>query len=161
MDDEPTTACVVAAHGEWLDARIADLAQGVAAAKDGMRVDGDHRPASRGERGAVSSQGALRAGLLSRIAELEGARASLAMLPTEPRDRVGLGALARIDDGERPGWVAILPGGQGTEVLAEAPVTVVSLRSPLARALHGLEEGDVALLQRPGGEVELEVLAVR
>jgi transcription elongation factor GreA len=33
--------------------------------------------------------------------------------------------------------------------------------SPIARALIGKSEGDVAVVQAPGGERELEVLEVR
>nr|VFK13339.1 MAG: transcription elongation factor GreA [Candidatus Kentron sp. LFY] len=38
---------------------------------------------------------------------------------------------------------------------------LVSITSPLARALIGREEGDVATVQAPGGEIEYEILAVR
>jgi transcription elongation factor GreA len=38
---------------------------------------------------------------------------------------------------------------------------MVSITSPLARALIGKEEGDVAVLDAPGGQRELEILEVR
>lgn len=160
MSDNPTRSEVIEAHGSWLAGQIAALRAGVESAKDGMRVDGDHRPASRGERGAVSSQGALRAGLLARIAELEEARVDLARIDGEvARVRAGLGALVHVDDEQSERWLAILPGGQGNEVCGA--VRVVSPRAPMARALMGLEDGDSAELSRPGGDVELEVLEVR
>lgn len=37
----------------------------------------------------------------------------------------------------------------------------ISINSPIARALVGKEEGDVALVDAPGGQRELEILAVR
>jgi len=159
MGDLPTSRGVVEAHKEWLGSQIAALERGVASAKDGMRVDGDHRPSSRGERGAVSSQGALRAGLLARIAELKDAAAALGTIPVDvQRVRVGPGAVVRTDDGERQQWLAVLPGGQGNEVLGR--VRVVSPVAPIARALAGLEEGDSVEFVRPSGDVDLEVLQI-
>ena len=37
----------------------------------------------------------------------------------------------------------------------------ISISSPIARALIGKEEGDVAVVIAPGGEKEYEILAVR
>jgi transcription elongation factor GreA len=37
----------------------------------------------------------------------------------------------------------------------------ISVSSPIARALIGKEEGDIAVVQAPGGTREYEVLAVR
>lgn len=37
----------------------------------------------------------------------------------------------------------------------------ISINSPIARALIGKEEGDIAVVQAPGGTREYEVLAVR
>ena len=159
----PTPSAVHAAHDAWLADSIATLEAGVESAKDGMRVDGDHRPASRGERGAVSAQGALRAGLLARIAELTAARQQLAALdPGATRPRVCLGALVQVEDEDgAASWLAILPGGQGSPLPVDGgPVRVVSLDAPIARALLGREAGDVVELVRPSGEVELEVLSV-
>ena len=160
MTHDPTRSEVIDAHASWLTEQIVALRASVESAKDGMRVDGDHRPASRGERGAVSSQGALRAGLLGRIAELEEARSALTRIDAGvPRVRVGPGALVLVDDEQNEFWIAVLPGGQGNEVCGL--VRVVSARAPMARALKGLEEGDSAELARAGGDVELEVLQVR
>jgi transcription elongation factor GreA len=38
---------------------------------------------------------------------------------------------------------------------------LISVSSPMARALIGKSEGDVAVIQAPGGEREFEVLEVR
>jgi transcription elongation GreA/GreB family factor len=149
-------------HRAALVSRIETLGAGAEAARQGTRVDGDHRPSSRGERGAVTSQAALQAGLASRSEEVRAALQLLDGLPVVERVRVGAGALVRIDEGGAASWVAVFPGGAG-DVL-DTPggeVTVVSPTSPVARALSGLEEGDEAVLRLPGRVRLLEVLDVR
>nr|VFJ46926.1 MAG: transcription elongation factor GreA [Candidatus Kentron sp. FW]VFJ56248.1 MAG: transcription elongation factor GreA [Candidatus Kentron sp. FW] len=47
------------------------------------------------------------------------------------------------------------------EMEADIKNGLVSITSPLARALIGREEGDVTTVQAPSGEVEYEVLTVR
>jgi len=158
--EDPTSSAVISAHRAWLEERIAALKTGARSAQEGMRVDGDHRPASRGERGAVSERGAMRAGLLMRVAALEDALGALAAIPPgDGSDVVRAGVVFQVDDGDEERWMAILPGGQGNEVLP-ARVRVVSPQAPIARALLGLGEGDVAEMNRPGGFVELEVVAI-
>lgn len=44
---------------------------------------------------------------------------------------------------------------------ADAKKGLISVTSPLARSLIGKEEGDVAVLDAPGGQRELEILEVR
>jgi len=44
---------------------------------------------------------------------------------------------------------------------ADVKQGLISVSSPLARSLIGKEEGDVAVLQAPGGTRELEILEVR
>ncbi|MBT8419882.1 MAG: transcription elongation factor GreA [Gammaproteobacteria bacterium] len=46
------------------------------------------------------------------------------------------------------------------EMEANIKNKLVSVTSPLARALIGREEGDVVTVQAPGGEVEYEILGV-
>ena len=45
---------------------------------------------------------------------------------------------------------------------AEADIAagLISISSPIARALIGKEEGDIAVVDAPGGEIEYEVLSV-
>jgi transcription elongation factor GreA len=38
---------------------------------------------------------------------------------------------------------------------------MISVSSPIARALIGKEEGDVVTVQAPGGNIEYEILEVR
>ena len=47
------------------------------------------------------------------------------------------------------------------EMEADIKNRLVSITSPLARALIGREEGDIVTVQAPSGEVEYEILAVR
>mgnify|MGYP002630286918 CR=1 FL=1 len=157
----PDRAAVWTAHREYLEAQLTSLKVAVDAAQEAMRVDGDHRPSSRGERGAVSTAGALRAGLLERAAAMESALADLARMGVGGRARVGPGALVQIDDGQRERWLAVLPGGDGRRVtVGGAVVTVVSVSAPLVCAVWGLQEGDAAELGRAGGHVEVEVVRV-
>ncbi|MCP4869110.1 MAG: hypothetical protein GY898_10385 [Proteobacteria bacterium] len=159
MTDLTTT--IVALHREALLQRIETLKASSAAARQGTRVDGDHRPASRGERGAVTAQAALNAGLANRLADVEAALAQLEALPPGPRSRVAVGTVVHFEDDGTSRRVAILPGGAGDRLdTPVGSVTVVSGISPLARALAGLEAGDDAVWERRGEEHELEVLSV-
>lgn len=147
-------------HRATLIERAEALKAAGEAARQGTRVDGDHRPASRGERGAVTGQAALQAGLGKRLAEVQMAIRQLDALPPGPRTKVGAGAVVLlVEDGEQR-LVAILPGGSGDCLSTpDGTVTVISPVAPLARALLGLEEGDVAVLDRRGTERELEVVS--
>ena len=44
---------------------------------------------------------------------------------------------------------------------ADIKASMVSIHSPVARALVGKTAGDFAVVQAPGGEIEYEILAVR
>ena len=44
---------------------------------------------------------------------------------------------------------------------ADSKIGLISVSSPIARALIGKTEGDVASVQTPGGVRELEILEVR
>lgn len=140
---------------ELLAERLAVAEAGVSGARDGARVDGSHRPANRGERAAVTSQGYLAHGLSQRIGELRLALRQVDEIDPQPRERVSPGALVRVeeDDGE-PKHYLVLPGGQGD---ALGQVRVVSPQSPVARALIGCEPGDEASLVRAGNTVSLLV----
>ena len=46
------------------------------------------------------------------------------------------------------------------EMEADIDEGLVSITSPLARALIGKREGDVAVVQAPAGEIEYEILEV-
>lgn len=44
---------------------------------------------------------------------------------------------------------------------ADIKANLISISSPIARALIGKEEGDIAVVQAPGGEKEYEILEVK
>ena len=46
------------------------------------------------------------------------------------------------------------------EMEADVEAGLISISSPIAKALIGKEEGDIAVVQAPGGEIEYEILAV-
>lgn len=46
------------------------------------------------------------------------------------------------------------------DIESDAPNGLISINSPMARALIGKEIGDVALVQAPGGQRELEVVEI-
>lgn len=72
----------------------------------------------------------------------------------------GPGALVHIDvDGDER-WVLLAPrGGVKAEAAGEV-VTLVSMESPLGAALSGLEEGDGAVVRRPRGDQDIEILRI-
>ena len=153
--DKPALA---AAFRRLLEERLAALESGQAAARDGTRVDGSHRPANRGERAAVTAQGYLALGLAERAAALRGDLVLLDEVDLGPAEVVRSGALLTLlgEDGmtER---ILILPGGHGDVIDG---ITIISPRAPLARALAGLEAGAVATVARGGRGMERELEAV-
>lgn len=117
-------------------------------ARAGTRVDGTHRPANRGERGAVTTQGYLAAGIGQRMAALDAALELLDRMPPSPRPKVVTGAQVVLErDAGDTLVLAILPGGDGTELAGHV---IVSPDAPVARALWGKEPGDEVTLTRAG-----------
>lgn len=156
----PDKPAVVAAWRVELQRRLEVVLAGQAEATSGTRVDGSHRPANRGERAAVTNQGYLAHAMGLRAEALREALRLLDEVGDGPRDRVVVGALVRVHDGESA-WVAVLPGGDATALeVGGVSVRVLSFDAPRVRALAGLGEGDVAELRLPTGRVELEVEAV-
>lgn len=147
-------ALVISAFREHFQQVRDGLMRGTEDAKQASRVDGDHRPQNRGERGAVSAAAALSAALRQRVADLDDALMWLDRVGDHPRATVVTGALVEIDDGEQERRVLVLPGGQGAVVsTVEGAVTALSPTAPLVRAVAGLQEGDVGEFR--GGEIEV------
>ena len=81
---------------------------------------------------------------------------SLATSPSSfPIRALANGELMNLDTDEEVSYQIV------GEMEADIKDGLVSITSPLARALIGKEEGDVATVQAPGGEVEYEILTVR
>jgi transcription elongation GreA/GreB family factor len=78
-----------------------------------------------------------------------------------PFDRVSAGALVHIEDEEGlQKWLFVAPSG-GNKVQVDAHVVhVISLHSPLGRALAGKQKDDASTVNSPRGLIEVEVLSV-
>ena len=120
-------------------------------ARSGMRVDGGHRPANRGERATVTSQGYLAEGLQQRLEALELALGLMERLEATPREQVMLGALVRVESEWGDGvWFVVLPGGDATVLNhKEVPIAVLSQNAPFVRCFLGASEGDEVEVQIP------------
>jgi len=155
-------AALISAFANVLEERLVSLRGAREAARSGMRVDGDHRPSNRGERGAVTSQGYLAAGIKGRIDVLEGQLALLQQVDLAQREEVAAGALVTTeDDNGLERRYLVLPGAQGDTLGAgEEAVTAVSPSSPIGSSLIGLSEGDSATLMIGGRQLALEILQV-
>lgn len=158
----PDKQHVLDAFRAFQQAALNDLERSQDAAREGTRVDGSHRPVNRGERGAVTSQGYLAAGLAARINELVGHLHALGQVDAAPHDRVGPGALAALAEGDAtPTWVALLPGGLGARLEVDGvEIMVLSPASPLAAALAGARAGDSVEVARRGQLIAVAVVSV-
>lgn len=144
-------AALIAAWRAELEDRLALAESQQAAARSGTRVDGSHRPANRGERAAVTTQGYLAQGYAERIAAIGEALRVLELVGTDPREVVSVGALVELDDSRR---FLVLPGGDASWVTAGGVnARVISSAAPIAVAMLGREEGDEVTL--PTGTHEL------
>ncbi|ACG72985.1 GreA/GreB family elongation factor [Anaeromyxobacter sp. K] len=113
---------------------------------DAARLPDAERPARLGE-------------LDARIAALDATLGALTVLGPEatPEGQVGFGTWVTVEeeDGRRVTWRLVGPDE------ADARRGLISAGSPVARALLGRRAGDVVEVNRPGGEAELTVVAVR
>lgn len=95
-----------------------------------------------------------------RIQELEGKLSNAQIIDPSALDaggRVVFGATVELEDedsGERVTYQIV------GEDEADIKLSLVNINSPIARALIGKEQGDVAEVQAPGGVRHLEVVAV-
>jgi transcription elongation factor GreA len=95
-----------------------------------------------------------------RIQELEGKLAAAQIIDPSTLDvegRIVFGATVELEDLE-DGKVAIYQIVGDDE--ADLNSGKISISSPIARALIGKEEGDVATFSAPGGNREVEILSV-
>ncbi len=99
-------------------------------------------------------------GQAARISDLRGQVAWFAHLGEgTPTSRVGPGALVCVD-GDQQETVYLAPVG-GTHVEVDGTVVrVISLDSPLGKAMARLEAGDGFEVETPKGRLDLEVVSV-
>ena len=72
-------------------------------------------------------------------------------------DRVAFGATVLIEDedGKRKEWTIV---GEGE---ADTREGTISYRAPMARALLGKKVGDVVTVERPAGEIDVEIVGLK
>ena len=94
-----------------------------------------------------------------RVGYLQRRLPDLKIVETRPSDtsRIYFGALVDLVDEAGEERVYRIVGGDETDAVTGA----ISIDSPLAKALLKKQEGEVVRVQLPGGEVELEIVAVR
>ena len=96
-----------------------------------------------------------------RVAELRRLKAWFDVFDAgrAPRDTVGIGSLVHLD-GARSGWYLLGPIGGPTATVHGEVVRLISPKSPLGRAMGGLEAEDGFEVTSPTGVVEYELLEV-
>lgn len=147
------------AFRDKLEQQLASIERTQGSAVAGTRVDGDHRPSNRGERGAVTSQAYLAMGLARRAEEIRHALEVLKLVPPDVRTRLANGALAEVEDenGEQR-MIMVLPGGQGDVLRVDGfEITVLSSKAPMLQDLLGKEEGEAGRVQRGEDWIEVEI----
>ncbi|MBU7576097.1 MAG: transcription elongation factor GreA [Hydrogenophaga sp.] len=96
-----------------------------------------------------------------RIAEIEGKLSAAQIIDPATLDaggRVVFGATVELEDEDSGAAVTYQIVGEDE---ADLKLGLVNISSPIARALIGKEEGDVAEVQAPGGTKRFEIVAVR
>ena len=96
-----------------------------------------------------------------RIIEVEGKLSAAQIIdPTEvdAGGRVVFGATVDLEDEDSGDKVTYQIVGEDEADLKQG---LINVSSPIARALIGKEEGDIAVVQAPGGERRYEVVGVR
>lgn len=96
-----------------------------------------------------------------RIKEIENKLATAEIIDVtviEARGKVVFGATVEIANVETGESVIYRIVGEDE---ADIQACLISVRSPIARALINKEEGDIALVDAPGGRLEFEIISIR
>ena len=96
-----------------------------------------------------------------RIQEVEGKLSVAQVIDPSAVDaggRVVFGATVELEDEESGDQVKYQIVGEDE---ADLKLGLINISSPIARALIGKEEGDIAVVQAPGGERRYEIVAVQ
>ncbi len=96
-----------------------------------------------------------------RIQEVEGKLSVAQVIDPSSVDaggRVVFGATVELEDEDSGDQVKYQIVGEDE---ADLKLGLINISSPIARALIGKEEGDVAVVQAPGGERRYEIVAVQ
>ena len=95
-----------------------------------------------------------------RIQEIEGKLSAAQIIDPASVDaggRVVFGATVELEDEDSGDQVKYQIVGEDE---ADLKLGLINISSPIARAMIGKEEGDVAVVQAPGGERRYEIVAV-
>jgi transcription elongation factor GreA len=96
-----------------------------------------------------------------RIQEVEGKLSAAQIIDPQTLDaggRIVFGTTVDLEEEETGERVTYQIVGEDE---ADLKLGLINISSPIARALIGKEEGDVVAVQAPGGNREVEILAVR
>ncbi|MDH5189943.1 MAG: transcription elongation factor GreA [Gammaproteobacteria bacterium] len=96
-----------------------------------------------------------------RIKELEGALSNAQIIDVtelNPGGKIVFGTTVELVDEESGDEVTYQIVG---DLESDIKQNKISVSSPIARALIGKEEGDIAVVKAPGGDKEYEILAVK
>lgn len=152
-----TRAPVLEAFRASLGEELAALERVIALARD-EATHPESRPENKYDTRALEAS-YLAAGQGQRLGEL---RELVAWLAREhpPADRARLGALLEVWVDGRTRWVLLAPRGGASVRVDSVEVTLVSVASPLGKALVGLREDDTTTLAGPKGPTPVEVFSV-
>lgn len=144
-----------------LQAELAHLEQATKAALSAA-TDEESRPENEYDTRALEAS-YLAAAQGKRVLELKRMLGMIESFPAvENSGPVSSGSLVEVESEGKRSWYFLLPFGAGVSAESSGQrVAVVTLDSPLGRALSGKRAGDMAELPRPGGPKEFEILSAR
>lgn len=156
---QPDKSRVLTAFDRSLRSELATLASITAAARD-EATSAESRPENKYDTRATEAS-YLAAGQGERLEALNRLVGWFAQQAGQPCTIATEGALlsVRLEGGSR--WILLAPRGGPEVVVDDVAVQLISVGSPLGRALTGLAEGDVAEIESPRGLQEVEVEVVR
>jgi transcription elongation factor GreA len=119
------------------------------------RAHGDLR--ENAEYHAAKEQQSFMEGRISELEERLGNAELIDPSALNARGRVVFGATVELENADTQETVRYQIVG---DLEADVESGLISISSPIARALIGKEEGDIATVNAPAGEVEYEIVAV-
>jgi len=150
----------VAALLDRLRHEVATLRAMTDAARDEATSE-ESRPENKYDTRALEAS-YLAAGQGQRLLELQQltAWAEVALAPGTSHTRGAPGALVHLEGDDDERWVVLAPRGGPSAPVDEAVVALVSVQSPLGRALLGCVDDDEVEVRRPKGVIRYAVAEV-
>jgi transcription elongation GreA/GreB family factor len=164
--DTPATVGWVVHKSALVDELVRHLAEALETARAAYAaaIEGATHPEAKAENDKDTrglEQSYIARGQAQRVAELEGAIADLGRLGLRQfasQDPIATSALVTVDEDGTQRRYFIAPHGGGT--VLSGSVQVITLASPVGRALTGKRVGDVVELVAGGKTRELEIVAL-